>query len=677
MDTYSREINQIYSSSLSKRADKVSKGTLWVILALTAHTIIIAVLIGTYRYVTQDDGKLVLEMGSQWNFPDVSKGDEKEVEFEEKVSDIDTPDEEEIPEEPTEDPIPEAPVENLEPDLGLKGEPSGNESKPVSAKYNSRQGDAKEKALGKYGGDESTEAAVADALAWLARHQSSDGGWNLDGYHQVCGNTACTHKGDSRMAPIYDSAVTALSLLSFLGAGYDDSHGRYKDNIKQAINYLLAHQQDDGALVLYRRHHIVYPMYDHTLALYALAEAYNINMDVRLKRPIQEGLGFLMQVQQAGGGWDYEPVPNTGRNDLSITGWAVMALESCRLGGFEIAPETYRKIRRRFHRQTLTNGQVKYANKQPGLNKKSIGITAVAVYSRLLLGDTTKSRTLRLGLDAIADQPPKWSTLINDRKEEHTMYYWYYGTLAMFNAGDQKWREWNRRLKNTLVSNQRKSGCTRGSWNPAGSWLGDFSGRVYATAICCLSLEVYYRYLPLYQKDTRELKNWLNNFDDIMDENDWVTALQASGTETKKCKQILREITQALRKTSSLDEPELMSEEMTAAVIASAARATDVMLKYSSYKLLNEYGQGKEQLIGFFRGELLRCSKDSLPTIVNVLVNFNAQQAVPDLINKMADDNLDQQRISKIHTGLVSLTGETDISPDYKSWQAWYIAAKN
>ncbi len=38
-----------------------------------------------------------------------------------------------------------------------------------------------------------------------------------------------------------------------------------------------------------------------------------------------------------------------------------------------------------------------------------------------------------------------------------------------------------------------------GSWSPAGAKWGSSGGRVYATAMAVLSLEVYYRYLPLYK----------------------------------------------------------------------------------------------------------------------------------------------------------------------------------
>jgi hypothetical protein len=51
-----------------------------------------------------------------------------------------------------------------------------------------------------------------------------------------------------------------------------------------------------------------------------------------------------------------------------------------------------------------------------------------------------------------------------------------------------------------LIQRQRRGGDEDGSWDPiAGSGEAKYAGRVYTTALGCLCLEVYYRYLPLYK----------------------------------------------------------------------------------------------------------------------------------------------------------------------------------
>jgi hypothetical protein len=76
----------------------------------------------------------------------------------------------------------------------------------------------------------------------------------------------------------------------------------------------------------------------------------------------------------------------------------------------------------------------------------------------------------------------------------------------MFQMGGRSWDAWNATLKPTLVDNQCKGGPMDGSAaDKDGSWdcqmgWGPTGGRVYHTAINALSLEVYYRYLPMYTK---------------------------------------------------------------------------------------------------------------------------------------------------------------------------------
>ncbi len=78
-------------------------------------------------------------------------------------------------------------------------------------------------------------------------------------------------------------------------------------------------------------------------------------------------------------------------------------------------------------------------------------------------------------------------------------YYWYYGTLAMFQYDGPSgvlWRKWDDAMKAAVVPNQRNAtqGCENGSWDPSEDRWGSEGGRVYATAINCLTMECYYIY---------------------------------------------------------------------------------------------------------------------------------------------------------------------------------------
>ena len=64
----------------------------------------------------------------------------------------------------------------------------------------------------------------------------------------------------------------------------------------------------------------------------------------------------------------------------------------------------------------------------------------------------------------------------------------------------EPWEEWNASLRDTLVGLQRTSGSQAGSWDPNGKWAG-IGGRLYSTALSTMSLEVYYRFLRIYQSE--------------------------------------------------------------------------------------------------------------------------------------------------------------------------------
>ena len=92
------------------------------------------------------------------------------------------------------------------------------------------------------------------------------------------------------------------------------------------------------------------------------------------------------------------------------------------------------------------------------------------------------------------------------RRSETNFYYWYYGTLAMYQYGGKSWQEWNEQLRDKLIDAQSTSGDLAGSWDPRGPW-GSYGGRIFSTALATLSLEVYYRFLPLYQMGGRYSEN--------------------------------------------------------------------------------------------------------------------------------------------------------------------------
>ena len=79
-------------------------------------------------------------------------------------------------------------------------------------------------------------------------------------------------------------------------------------------------------------------------------------------------------------------------------------------------------------------------------------------------------------------------------------YFLYYATQVMHNLPGPEWDTWNRNARKHLISTQVKQGCAEGSWPVS----GHTAGPIMSTSIHALTLEVYYRYLPLYQLDNKK-----------------------------------------------------------------------------------------------------------------------------------------------------------------------------
>ena len=158
--------------------------------------------------------------------------------------------------------------------------------------------------------------------------------------------------------------------------------------------------------------------------------------------------------------------------------------------GFEVA-----ESRARGFLQSVSSGAAGgLAAYRPG-ERPSMAMTAEALYCRLLLGMPAGQPTATEALAMIAAAPPAASN--------YNAYTWYYATLASFHAGGPQWERWNLHLQSALLPLQRReSGPLQGSWDPDPVW-GGHGGRVYSTALSAMTLEVYYRHLPMHQREPR------------------------------------------------------------------------------------------------------------------------------------------------------------------------------
>jgi hypothetical protein len=373
--------------------------------------------------------------------------------------------------------------------------------------FNGRSGATRERMLQEGGGNAVSEAAVARGLHWLAMHQWQDGRWSLHDFHRHARDSVlpagkiitcnCGGEGSAKN----DTAGTAFGLLPFLASGITHRPPKEKEKpqvdytkaVDGGLKYLLRVQGQDG--------YYGGDMYAHSLATIAVCEAYGLTSDPLLKGSAQRALNYLAEAQDpAGGGWRYGPKQ---AGDLSVTGWALMAMKSGQMAGLSVPRAQLIKVERFLDAcESPNKGGYVY---QPGKGVTA-SMTAVGLLCRLYLGTPPRNPNLIKGLEILktADHAPG--------SQKGSLYYEYYATQVMHHVGGDSWQYWNKGpggkngIRDTLIAAQEvgKSGKTHeaGSWAPdKRAFEGAAGGRLMATSLSLLTLEVYYRHLPLYRRD--------------------------------------------------------------------------------------------------------------------------------------------------------------------------------
>ncbi len=354
-------------------------------------------------------------------------------------------------------------------------------------------------------------SAVQEALCWLARHQREDGSWGdrKDRCAHACekvnvlpctvekvapllralgdedpgvrdsaekdlralGSAALPHLRNAAKNPDaevrgrcaalarrleltnegLDAELTGLALLAFFGAGYshlcrDELDGlTFGTVVKRALDWLLAREEElEASGVKDARADVV--------AALALSEAYRMTASQCLKDGAQKAID--------------RTVSTTFREPRG-TLWKAMALKSAQWGDL-----------------AFPSGACEETLAALGSERGDLAIAArtiVPLFFRKERADLPLADLRALDPDAL---------------EIETLYF---ATLAAFKVdgpGGTLWKEWNERPRNRLVPIQHvnEGGCERGSWDGEG-----LRGRLRATALSALTLEVYYRFeCPLY-----------------------------------------------------------------------------------------------------------------------------------------------------------------------------------
>ncbi len=329
------------------------------------------------------------------------------------------------------------------------------------------------------GGNPQCEEAVVKALRWLKSNQKADGSFS-DGNFKV--------------------AMTGLALLAYFGHCETPVSEEFGDSCMKGIIYLVnIGMKNDGRMAtrfVYEQHWA----YEHGIATYALGEALTfckeIKTDIPFLREVVEKAGqFILDSQNADGGWEYGYLLSNGHTDTSIVAWQIQALRAISHTGIKFRGMT----------KSIDLG-LKYVNSKQDKTSGGFGYTNTSLSGGLDYYTLTGAGMLcnqMWGKGARSEVSKGAKYLLENSKFEYNgeyadLYGHYYESQAMMQKGGDDWKQYNNTFRDQLLNNQ----------SPDGSWKVPGGGQkiravaplytsddLYRTCLCTLMLEVYYRFL--------------------------------------------------------------------------------------------------------------------------------------------------------------------------------------
>jgi len=355
--------------------------------------------------------------------------------------------------------------------------------------FGSRSGGGRKRAVGRGGGSKGSESTVDAGLRFLKKHQQPDGTWNPAQYQNNCTEEPKCEAGQGGNDDTI--ALTGQALLSFLGAGYDQATpNRYKATVKKGIDALVSLQQADGS--------IGGTLEAQALATTALAEAYAMTSDPAIRKPAQSAVDRLLALRLAGA--DGKPLAwgQTAVFDTAASVRAVMALKSAYAAGLNVG-DGLEGAKRWL--------ELAWKAANPGWEKLDLYkdvTTFPAQWSPTVGASGSENEAGAIAATFLGHKvgDPLLETLANavsrttlEMRTTDLRRTWL-GTLAIFQVGGERWKQWNSTVRDALVMSQRKGdGCFDASWDAlTQTGLGKERGRLQSTVHALLSLEVYYAY---------------------------------------------------------------------------------------------------------------------------------------------------------------------------------------
>ena len=347
---------------------------------------------------------------------------------------------------------------------------------------------------------EKYKATVKKGLDYLAKQQFKDGHWGANGDQ-------------------YPVSMTALSGLAMLMEGSTVREGKYANNIRRAVDWLMDRSmkgnQRDG--LIGNPDHPTEAgryMYGHGFALLFLACVYGEEDDrerrERLKDILTRAVKYAAAAQSSHGGWFYtSKTEGHDQDEGSVTVTQMQALRACRDAGISVPKEIMKKGHDYLRTSTDAQGGVVYSLGRGGVGAPAGGgrpaLTAAAIAGLFSAGEY-KDELIRKWFRFCQKSIPLGG--VGGARIGHDEYTHFYYAPSIYFLGDDGWAKmfpgdsaeqritwsgYKKAMFDSLVTSQSGDG----SWPGGGGWS---VGPVYSTAVYCTIMQLDHGTLPVFQK---------------------------------------------------------------------------------------------------------------------------------------------------------------------------------
>jgi len=347
---------------------------------------------------------------------------------------------------------------------------------------------------------------VRKGLEWLARQQARDGHLEATGGQ-------------------YPITMTALGGMAYLMEGSTLREGKYRDNIRRAVDFLMSRAQKGGT----NDGMIGNPnipgesgryMYGHGFSMLFLATVYGDEEDNDRRRRLEDLLAraakfsfnaqTVREINRGGksvkfGGWGYVSAKEGSNFDEgSVTITQVQALRAVRNAGIEVPPEAIQRAGVYLEECTNAEGGIIYQYGGGGGGDGRPALTAAAIACGISAGDYFKEPSIQFVKKWFQFCQKRLGTLGGNRTG-HDEYTHYYFAQAVYMLGDDGYKKlfpgakesdtltWTKYRKETFDNLVRTQGAD-------GSWTGGHVGPVFITSVHVCIMQLDKACLPIYQR---------------------------------------------------------------------------------------------------------------------------------------------------------------------------------